>query len=420
VRSLDARHRGALVANEAAVARDSRDLRLPPLSNEVTKMRIAPSLSVLCAVVLSACSMDSTSPKMPSISANAANLDRSSQSVGQVFTISNAAAGNSVLVFARGTDGSLRPAGTYATGGTGTGEGLNSQGALALDESRNTLVAVNAGSNEISAFTVGGNGSLTLTDKIASGGSTPISVTISHGLVYVVNAGGAGNIAGFRLAQGKLTAIANSSRPLSGSATAPAEISFDPSGGFLVVTEKNTQRLSTYVVDSNGLASGPTVTASSGVTPFGFGFTQGGTLIVSEAFGGAPDGSAVSSYSNNGNGTWNVISGSVPTTETSACWIVVTESGRFTYTTNAASGTITGYAVNGGALTRLAADGVTANLGASGAVDMALSRNSQFLYALSGGTHAIVGFTVSNDGSLTPIANGTAGVPSGVNGLVAR
>ena len=118
-------------------------------------MRIAPSLSVLCAVVLSACSMDSTSPRMPSISPNAANLDRSSQSVGQVFTISNAAAGNSVLVFARGVDGSLHAAGTYATGGAGTGAGLNSQGALALDESRSTLVVVNAGSNDISAFRVG-------------------------------------------------------------------------------------------------------------------------------------------------------------------------------------------------------------------------------------------------------------------------
>jgi 6-phosphogluconolactonase len=248
----------------------------------------------------------------------------------------------------------------------------------------------------------------------------PISVTISNGLVYVVNAGGAGNIAGFRLEQGKLTAISNSSRPLSGSATAPAEISFDPSGGFLVVTEKNTKRLSTYVVGDDGLASGPTVTASNGVTPFGFGFTHGGTLIVSEAFGGAPNGSAVSSYSNNGNGTWSVISGSAPTTETSACWIVVTESGRFTYTTNAASGTITGYAVNDGALTRITADGITANLGAAGAIDMALSRNSHFLYALSGGSHAIVGFTVSSDGSLTPIANGTAGLPVGANGLVAR
>lgn len=386
-------------------------------------MRIAPSLSVLCAALLSACSsMDSNSSASRLVSpSDGASLDRSSQPVGQVFTMSNAVAGNSVLVFARAADGSLHAAGTFATGGTGTDAGLGNQGGLALDESGNALVVVNAGSNEISAFRVRESGSLELTDRIASGGTMPISVTISDNLIYVLNAGGAGNIAGFRLEHGKLSAIANSSRPLSGSSAGPAEISFDPSGRFLVVTEKNTNRLSTYVVDQRGRANGPTSTAASGITPFGFAFSHNGTLIVSEAFGGAPDGSAVSSYASNRNGTWRTISGSVPTTETSACWIVVTENGRFTYTTNATSGTITGYAVRDGALTRLAADGVTANIGAGSAPsEMALSRNSRFLYALSGGLHAIVAYSVSSDGSLTPIAGGATGLPSAANGVVAR
>jgi 6-phosphogluconolactonase (cycloisomerase 2 family) len=385
-------------------------------------MRIAPSLSVLCAALLSACSMDSNSSASRLVSPqDGASLDRSSQSVGQVFTMSNAVAGNSVLVFGRAADGSLHAVGTFATGGTGTGAGLGNQGGLALDESGNTLVVVNAGSSEISAFNVREGGALELTDRIASGGTMPISVTISGNLVYVLNAGGAGNIAGFQLEHGKLSAITNSSRPLSGSAAGPAEISFDPSGRFIVVTEKNTNRLSTYTVGDDGRASGPTTTASSGITPFGFAFSHNGTLIVSEAFGGAPNGSAVSSYANNSNGTWSVISGSVPTTETSACWIVITENGRFTYTANAASGTITGYSVRDGALTRLAADGVTANIGAGSAPsEMALSRNSQFLYALSGGLHAIVAYSVSSDGSLTPIAGGATGLPSAANGVVAR
>jgi len=385
-------------------------------------MRIAPNLIVLCVALLSACSMDSTGPKTSSISSpNTASSDRSSQSVGQVFTMSNAAAGNSVLVFARGADGSLHAGGTFATGGAGTGGGLGNQGGLSLDESGNALVVVNAGSNEISAFRVDEGGSLELTDRIASGGSMPISVTTSHGVVYVLNAGGTGNISGFHLDHGKLSAISNSTRPLSGGAVGPAEISFDPSGQWLVVTEKNTNRLSTYAVGTDGVASGPTTTAASGVTPFGFAFTQSGTLIVSEAFGGAPNGSAVSSYVNNNNGTWNIITGSAPTTETSACWIAITQNGRFAYTTNAASGTITGYAVNGGALTRLNADGVTANIGATASpTEMALSRNSQFLYALSGGLHAIVAYAVSSDGSLTPISGGVTGLPGAANGLAAR
>jgi len=386
-------------------------------------MRISLALSVVCAVILSACSggmdKDSSTASLTAPS-ETPSLDRSSQSVGEVFTMSNAAAGNSVLVFARAADGSLRAAGTYATGGAGTGGGLGNQGGLALDESGTTLVVVNAGSNEISAFRVDEGGGLELTDKISSGGTMPISVTISRDIVYVLDAGGAGNIAGFRLDRGKLSPIAGSSRPLSASGVGPAEIAFDPSGTLLVVTEKNTNRLSTYSVNG-GVARGPTVTPASGVTPFGFAFSHGGALIVSEAFGGAPDGSAVTSYAANGGGTWRVISGSVPTTETSACWIVVTENGRFTYTTNAASGTITGFAVLDGSLTRLDADGVTASIGGgSSPTEMALSRNSQFLYALAGGLHRIVAYSVSSDGSLTPIAGGAAGLPSAANGVVAR
>ena len=385
-------------------------------------MRIAPSLTVVCAVILSACSggMDNDGSPARLVAPDTPSLDRSSNSVGQVFTMSNAVQGNAVLAFARAADGSLRPAGAFATGGTGTGGGLGNQGGLALDESGSWLLVVNAGSNEISAFRVHEGGSLELTDRVASGGTMPISLTISHDVVYALNAGGAGNIAGFRLQNGKLSAIAGSSRPLSGSGVGPAEIAFDPSGQLLVVTEKNTNRLSTYSV-SGGVATGPTTTAASGVTPFGFAFSHNGTLIVSEAFGGAANGSAVSSYANNGNGTWRVISGSVPTTETSACWIVVTENGRFTYTTNAASGTITGYSVRDGVLSRLNADGVTANIGAgSSPTEMALSRNSQFLYAFSGGFHSIVAYSVSSDGSLTPLAGGATGLPNSANGVVAR
>ena len=385
-------------------------------------MRIAPSLTVVCAVILSACSSGMDNDRSPArlVAPDGQSLDRSLNTVGQVFTMSNAVQGNAVLAFARATDGTLRPAGVYTTGGTGTGAGLGNQGGLALDESGSWLLVVNAGSNELSAFRVHEGGSLELTDRIASGGTTPISLTISHDVIYALNAGGAGNIAGFRLHNGTLSAIAGSSRPLSGSGVGPAEIAFDPSGQWLVVTEKTTNRLSTYSVNG-GVATGPTTTVASGVTPFGFAFSHNGTLIVSEAFGGAANGSAVSSYWNNGNGTWRVISASVPTTETSACWIVVTENGRFTYTTNATSGTITGYSVRDGVLSRLNADGVTANIGAgSSPTEMALSRNSQFLYAFSGGLNAIVAYSVSSDGSLTPLQGGATGLPNSANGVVAR
>ncbi len=112
---------------------------------------------------------------------------------GGVFVLSNATAGNAVIAFNRDTSGKLTPAGTYATGGLGSGAGLGSQGAIAINADRTFLFAVNAGSNDVSVFRYTGT-SLTLVDREASGGALPVSLTSYGDLLYVLNEGGSGNI----------------------------------------------------------------------------------------------------------------------------------------------------------------------------------------------------------------------------------
>jgi len=51
---------------------------------------------------------------------------------GSVYTMTNSAEGNEVLVFSRSADGSLTPAGAFATGGFGTGGGLGNQSGVIL------------------------------------------------------------------------------------------------------------------------------------------------------------------------------------------------------------------------------------------------------------------------------------------------
>ena len=184
------------------------------------------------------------------------------------------------------------------------------------------------------------------------------------------------------------------------------------------MTEKNTNLIDTYEVDGDtGLASGPSPQASAGATPFGFAFDGRGHLIVSEAFGGAPDQSAVSSYAVD-DGLIDAISPSVGTTETAACWIVVTKNGRFAYTTNTGSGSISGYRIShDGRLTLLDADGKTGLTG-PGPIDMALTGNSRFLYSLNSGDGTISGFHVKADGGLAPIG-GASGIPTAATGLAA-
>ncbi|HEX5689870.1 MAG TPA: beta-propeller fold lactonase family protein, partial [Roseiflexaceae bacterium] len=268
--------------------------------------------------------------------------------VGAVYVLTNAANGNAVAVYTRSADGALTPAGTVATGGLGTGAGLGSQGAVVLSKDRDWLFAVNAGSNDISIFRVRNKG-LRLIDTVASGGERPISLTFLDDVLYVLNAGGAGNISGFQFDDGQLEPIAGSTQPLSnggsGAAPGPAQIQFSPDGDLLVVTEKATNLIDVYAVDDEGQASAPQTHASSGATPFGFAFDKRDHLIVSEAFGGAPGASALSSYDVEDDAL-ETITGTAPTHQTAACWVVVTRNGRYAYATNTGSNNISAYRID--------------------------------------------------------------------------
>src|SRR2546427_7872050 len=183
---------------------------------------------------------------------------------GAVYTLTNQVAGNAVAVFTRGADGRLTAAGTVATGGAGTGASLGSQSAVSLSNDGRWLFAVNAGSNDVSVFAVSPAG-LALASRTASGGTLPISLTVHGSVLYVLNGGGSGNISGFTVgSSGDVTPITGATLPLSGSTVGPADVQFSPDGRHLVVTEKNTNLLDVYAVDANGVASGPTTTASAG------------------------------------------------------------------------------------------------------------------------------------------------------------
>jgi 6-phosphogluconolactonase (cycloisomerase 2 family) len=342
------------------------------------------------------------------------------QSLAAVYTMSNATDGNRILAFHRASGGTLTPAGSFATGGLGTGGGLGNQGGLTLSGNDRWLLAVNAGSNDVSLFATDDEG-LRLVDRVPTGGTLPKSVTIHRDLVYVLNAG-SDSVSGFRLRpSGKLTPLAGSTRPLSGSATDPAQVQFRPDGRVLVVTEKATNLIVTYAVDEDGLLGPPQAQSSQGATPFGFAFGNRRQLFVSEAFGGAPDASAMSSYRVDADGILHLVSPSVPTHQTAACWVVVTDGGRFAYTSNTGSGSISGYEIDDdGALTLLNADGRTADTGAGSApTDLALSENGRFLFVLDSGTHNIGAFSIRPNGQLQPVAV-TGGLPAGANGLAAR
>jgi len=333
-----------------------------------------------------------------------------------VYTSTNSPAGNEVVAFDRSADGSLDPAGTFDTGGTGTGGGLSNQGAVTLSDDGRELYVVNAGSDQITAFDATPHG-LRRTDVAGSGGDQPVSVTVHGRLLYVLNAG-SDQITGFVIGRdGALTPLPGSTRSLSGSATGPAEVQFDPGGDLLAVTERATGKIDTYTVSRDGRPSAPDVQASAGQTPFGFSFTKRDRLIVSEAFGGAVGASAVSSYDVDRLGGISPISPSVPTGQTAACWIVVTGNGAFTYTTNTGSNNISGYRIAPDGSLSLLDGGVSATTGAA-PTDLVLSDGSRHLFALNSGAGTVGAYRVQRDGGLAAVDVGGA-LPAGATGLAA-
>jgi len=334
----------------------------------------------------------------------------------QVYTSTNAAAGNAVLAFERAGDGSLRPAGSFATGADGTGTGLGNAGAIASSRGGRFLYVVNAGSDNISTFAVRPH-RLELVGKIGSRGEGPISVTAHGNLLYVLNAA-SGTVAGFKGARdGSLVPLSDSKRPILGSG--PAEIRFSPDGNVLVVTDKNSNTIDTFAIGPNGRPDPAQSHPSVGEEPFGFDFDSRGHLIVSEAFGGAPDASAVSSYDVASSGALGVISPSVADHQTAACWIAISPDDRVVYTSNTGSGSISSYSLGHDGSLRLL-EQVAASTGAGSApADLTGSRNGRFLIVLLPGTSSVASYRVGGGGSLE-LVDQIGGVPGSATGLAAH
>jgi 6-phosphogluconolactonase len=334
----------------------------------------------------------------------------------RVYTSSNATGGNELLVYAAAEDGALALLAHVATGGQGSGAGLGSQGAVTLAGDGRHVFVVNAASHTVSTFAIRGN-ALMLTSVVDSGGTTPISVTENDGLVYVLNADGAGNVAGFRNVDGELRPLPSSARGLSAaSGAAPAQVGFGADGEVLVVTEKATSKITSFPVRRDGTLGAAVVTPSSGATPFGFAFDRRDHLIVSEAVV-----SAASSYRYDERGpvAAHLVSASVPNGQAAACWVAVTPNGKYAYTANAGTSNLSSYRVarDGGLTLASAAAGSTgAN---AGVIDIAIAADGRTLYALAPRSLQIVAFRIAYDGSLTTLG-AAAGLPAGSAGLAAN
>src|ERR687886_1819743 len=299
---------------------------------------------------------------------------------GAVYVQTNATP-NEVIAFRRAGDGSLDRIGSVATGGDGDDSPhLTSQGSVTLTRDGRHLLVTNAASDDLSVFSVADDGSIELRARVHTG-ATPKSVTEYDGLVVVLNTRKPG-LASFRLDAEGITPVEGGDQALAASDADPAQVAFSPDGSMIVITERGTDSILTYEVAPDGTFGASHEIASQGPTPYGFAFTSGGALVVTEAFRAEKGAAAASSYA--------IVEGSLVTRTSSVgngrseiCWAVVTPDDQFAFTTNFADGAVSRFAIAAdGSLSLEDATAGIAVEGMPGLRDEDLSSDGRFLYAI--------------------------------------
>ena len=365
----------------------------------------------------------------PSLAATAPPA--SVQGGGAVFVQTDDLQHNSIVAFTRGTDGHLNRVGEVLTGGRGGVEqdvpldSLASQDSLAYDAGHHLLFAVNAGSNTVTSFRVAG-AHLTRVQTVRSGGLFPVSVSAGHGRLYVLNAGGSGNVTGYRITPtGVLTPLRGASRDLGlandarpAFITAPADIAQTRDGEHVVVTTKANNTIDVFAVD-DGRLSDPVQNTAASAVPFAVSFDSHGRLAVANA-----GNSSVSSYRIRSDGTLETITAGTADGQAALCWLVGT--GDVFFGGNAGSSTISAFAVDDAGTVSLTGtpDGVVAHTGGGtgGTIDLAISGDQKFLYAENSFAGTVEGYRIQPDHTLA-LVDTAGGLPQfdghGMEGLVA-
>lgn len=333
-----------------------------------------------------------------------------------LYTETNEAGVNSIVILAAKKNGQLQVKDRVAAGGKGLGVRLGSQGALAFSDNNEWLFAVNAGSNSISSYKVGNNGTLTLMNTSNTMGSIPVSLSVHNRLLYVLNRG-TDNISGFTIGEhGKLNYIEGSTQALSGTAVDAPQVSITPDGNWVVVTEKATNIIGTFRIKNNGSIYPGTFSNAAAPTPFGFDFSRG-YMIVSNAVGGAAGAGSASSHKVKNDGSVVSVNGAVANQQGAPCWVATTKYGRYAYVANTASNTVSSYYVS--PFGRLYLIHAAAGNTDKGAADLVVTKDNGYVYVLTSGSHTINGFRRKPLGKLESTSTSEV-LPASTTGLATR
>jgi 6-phosphogluconolactonase len=338
---------------------------------------------------------------------------------GYVYVMNNRAEGNQIIRFGRAKDGMLTRLDTVDTGGLGgsidgtrTHDPLSSQDSVVLSADGTRLVAVNAGSNEISVIGIDKDG-MHLLSVNGSGGLFPTTLAMNGNLVYAANViGDAPNIAGFHLdADGKLVKLASWWRAIPGSINAGAQdIRFTPDGTRLVVTDESLDEIDVFEIGDDGSVIDVKAPQTSLSGPFGIRFGRDDMALVADA-----KSDSVSSFRISSTDGIDVVDNSVANGQKGTCWIALTASGGTAFVSNTDSRTVSSYSVAADGHLALAKAAAATLESGSAPTDIALSPTGDFLYVEDSAKgrvliYKVKGTSLVRVGQVTGIATSMQGI----------
>jgi 6-phosphogluconolactonase (cycloisomerase 2 family) len=171
---------------------------------------------------------------------------------GSQLIVTTKANGNDIDVFG------VRPSGRLSASPVVNSEGSTVPFAIAFDPAGHLVVA-DAGTNALSTFTLGSDGTVTLIDSVGTGQAATCWVALAGGTLYASNAGSA-NVSGYTSsASGQLTLLGQT-------ATDPGTVdaAATPDGAFLYV-----QTGGNGIVDEFSVGSGGSLTSVGSATVAG-------------------------------------------------------------------------------------------------------------------------------------------------------
>lgn len=343
---------------------------------------------------------------------------------GKYIYVTNNSDGN-ISAFSVGANGSLSPLST-PTFGTGSGA-TSSPGIPAIDPTGSFLYVPNSGDGTISIFSIAPTtGLLTAVGSPVSTGAgsqpTMIAITPSNKFLYATDAAH-NTIVGFTIGAGGALSGATTGSPYT-TGNLPQGLAIDINGVSLVVANQSDDTLTYYSIDSatGKLTAGQTVQTRS--VPFFVNFLAGtaaptagpATVEAANAGSATPGTGSVSSYTVNASTGAITTAASSPTTTLDGNDQVATSaSGKFFYTASSTGKKLDGFTLDASSAALGGFSTNATSLGTAVPAGLVAEPEDKYVYVADSFGTNVTTFNTSASTGLTP--NSTSAPIAGINAV---